>query len=79
MLTKTTNKELRNELIKDTKYVIQEEMFEIKKWLSDNDYIINKHTLGEYSNNDEKWLNYIAERKVKLNRYNELEMILNNK
>lgn len=53
---------------------IKQEMASIKKWLNENDYIINKHTLGEYSDTDYRWTNYLAERKVKLARYNELEI-----
>lgn len=56
---------------------IKQELSSIKKWLNDNDYIINKHTLGEYTDTDTRWTNYLAERKVKLQRYNELEVILN--
>lgn len=53
---------------------IKQEMAGIKAWLNANDYIINKHTLGEYSDTDPRWTNYLAERKVKLARYNELEL-----
>ena len=53
-----------------------QEMSSIKSWLNANDYIINKHTLGEYTDNNPKWLNYLAERKLKLARYNELETLL---
>ena len=66
-------KEEQEEVINSYK----QEMASIKKWLNDNDYIINKHTLGEYTDDDYRWLNYLAERKVKLQRYNELEVILN--
>ena len=52
------------------------EMSTIKSWLNANDYIINKHILGEYTDTDTKWINYLAERKVKLARYNELEKLL---
>lgn len=52
------------------------EMQSIKRWLSEHDYIINKHTLGEYTDNDAKWLNYLEERKLKLSKYNELEKLL---
>ena len=60
------------------KYDAQQEMFKIKQWLNLNDYIINKHILGEYSDNDTKWLNYLEERKLKLARYNELEKVVTN-
>lgn len=55
---------------------IKQEMAGIKAWLNSNDYIINKHLLGEYSDTDYRWLNYLAERKVKLARYNELEILV---
>lgn len=54
----------------------KQEMDSIKAWLNSTDYIINKHILGEYTDTDPKWLNYLAERKVKLARYNELESFL---
>lgn len=53
---------------------IKQEMASIKAWLNANDYIINKHTLGEYTDTDPRWTNYLAERKIKLARYNELEL-----
>lgn len=49
------------------------EMNDILNWLDDNDYIINKHTLGEYTDDNPKWTAYLSERAVKLARYNELE------
>lgn len=51
----------------------QKEMAEIKQWLNENDYIINKHILGEYTDDDERWVNYLEQRAEKLARYNELE------
>ena len=32
------------------------------KWLADNDWKVNKHTLGEWSDDDERWLAYLADR-----------------
>ena len=55
---------------------IKQEMVAIKSWLNANDYIINKHTLGEYTDTDSRWLNYLEGRKVKLARYNLLETVL---
>lgn len=57
---------------------IKQEMASIISWLNANDYIINKHTLGEYTDTSEKWVNYLSERKTKLARYNELEKVVNN-
>ena len=54
------------------------EIQKIKEWLNANDYKINKHTLGEYTDTDTRWTTYLEERKTKLARYNELEVILNN-
>ena len=72
-LNQVKQQEQKQELV-DT---YKQEMNAIKSWLNANDYIINKHTLGEYTDDDYRWLNYLAERKVKLQRYNELEVILN--
>lgn len=55
---------------------IKQEMSSIISWLNANDYIINKHTLGEYTDTSEKWVNYLSSRKTKLARYNELEALL---
>ena len=51
----------------------REEMSKILSWLNANDYIINKHILGEYTDNDPKWIAYLADRAIKLARYNQLE------
>jgi hypothetical protein len=56
-----------------TKLRLQFEGKEIQQWLKDNDYKINKHLLGEYQDNDERWTTYLQERAEKLARYNELE------
>lgn len=32
------------------------------QWLSDNDWKINKHVLGEWLDTDERWLEYVRER-----------------
>lgn len=52
------------------------EMGQIKEWLIKNDYKINKHALGEYSDTDTRWTTYLKERKEKLSIYNELELLL---
>lgn len=35
-----------------------------KKWLADNDYIINKVVLGEWQPEDERFINYKEQRAV---------------
>ena len=52
------------------------EIGQIKDWLEQNDYKINKHALGEYSDTDTRWTTYLKERKEKLTKYNELELLL---
>ena len=52
------------------------EMGEIERWLVENDYKVNKHALGEYSDTDKRWTSYLKERKEKLLKYNELEILI---
>ncbi len=47
------------------------------KWLSDNDWKVNKHTLGEWSDTDERWLAYLAGRERARKDYDEAEAVLN--
>ena len=55
----------------------QEELWEIQKWFSDNDWIVNKIVVGEWTTDDERWINYLAERKSKRARQDELLLIIN--
>ena len=55
----------------------QEELWEIQKWFSDNDWIVNKIIVGEWTTDDERWINYLAERKAKRARQDELLLIVN--
>ena len=41
------------------------------KWLTDNDWKINKHTLGEWADDDERWLEYLAGREKARREYDE--------
>ena len=56
-----------------TKIRLQIEKNTIKAWLQENDYKINKHLLGEYADDDVRWVEYLQERSVKLARYNDIE------
>lgn len=60
-----------------TLILAKEELWEIQKWFSDNDWIVNKIVVGEWTTNDERWLNYLAERQVKRKRQDELLLIIN--
>jgi len=53
------------------------EIQDIKQWLSDNDYRVNKYVVGEYTDTSPAWLDYKAERAAKIARLNELETLLN--
>lgn len=55
----------------------KEELCQIKQWLEDNDWKVNKIVVGEWSTDDERWINYLAERKVKRARQDELLLIIN--
>lgn len=59
-----------------TLILAQEELWEIQKWFSDNDWVVNKIVVGEWTTDDERWINYLAERKVKRARQDELNQIL---
>lgn len=59
-----------------TLILAKEELLEIQKWFSDNDWIVNKIVVGEWTTDDERWINYLAERQVKRKRQDELNQTL---
>ena len=46
-------------------------------WLAENDWKINKHILGEWSDTDERWIEYVETRAQKRAEIDEAEKILN--
>lgn len=56
--------------------LIKEELYQIKQWLANNDWKVNKIVVGEWSTDDERWINYLAERQVKRKRQDELNQTL---
>lgn len=48
------------------------------KWLTENDWKVNKHTLGEWADEDPRWLEYLAGREQARKDYDEAEAILAN-
>ena len=44
---------------------------EALKWLNDNDWKVNKRLLGEWSETDDRWLQYLAERAKMRAQYDE--------
>ena len=49
------------------------------KWLSDNDWKVNKRTLGEWEETDERWLSYLAMREKVRADIDEADKVLNEK
>lgn len=49
---------------------------EILKWLSDNDWKINKVVLGEWTENDVRWSDYLNRRAEKRQRLDEIDALI---
>lgn len=48
----------------------------VLQWFLDNDWKVNKHILGEWSNEDPRWLSYLSERKTKREEYDAVSALL---
>ena len=55
---------------------LQEEYFEIKGWLRENDWKVNKVFLGEWTDKDFRWEAYLKERKLKRERLDKVKEAL---
>lgn len=51
---------------------LQDESMEIQIWLEQNDWIPNKIITDEWEKSDERWINYLSERKAKRTRLDEI-------
>lgn len=47
------------------------------KWLTDNDWKVNKRMLGEWAEDDERWLAYLADRATMRAKIDEADAVLN--
>ena len=47
------------------------------KWLADNDWKVNKHVLGEWTDRDSRWLEYLAGREKARRDIDQVEYIIN--
>lgn len=69
-----------NKFVKTTQFIDLEnakiELDEIQVWLLRNDWIPNKIITGEWESTDERWLQYLEERKVKRDRQDELNEVV---
>jgi hypothetical protein len=45
-------------------------------WLVDNDWKVNKHSLGEWTDEDPRWRSYLKIRKIMRNQIDEANMVI---
>lgn len=58
------------------KVLLAIERDEIKKWLTDNDYKVNKIVIGEWTVSSTQWMEYLDQRQKKVARLNEILELL---
>lgn len=58
-------------------YLAKKELYEINNWFIENDWKANKIVTKEWLESDQRWIDYLNERKVKRARQDELKLILN--
>jgi hypothetical protein len=58
------------------KQALEKEQADILQWLADNDWKVNKLVVGEWTKEDQRWIDYLNERQVKRNRLDEIESML---
>jgi hypothetical protein len=58
------------------KKAFEKEQADILQWLADNDWKVNKIIVGEWTKEDQRWIDYLNERQVKRNRLDEIESML---
>jgi len=56
--------------------LLKEEMFEIQGWLFENDWKVNKITLGEWETTDPRFIEYKEQRAIKRARLDEIKNII---
>ena len=52
------------------------EQARIKNWLKDNDWKVNKVTVGEWETTDPRWIEYKEQRAIKRARLDEIKATL---
>jgi uncharacterized protein involved in type VI secretion and phage assembly len=48
----------------------------IKQWLTQNDWKVNKITLGEWEDTDPRWVEYKEQRAIKRERLDEIKEVV---
>ena len=56
---------------------LHRELSQIQRWFVENDWKPNKIITGEWTTDDQRWLDYLAERAIKRSRQDEIKNILN--
>lgn len=60
----------------NNQYIFMREKMAILDWLKANDWKPNKITTGEWETTDERWIQYLEERKTRRERLDEINTIL---
>lgn len=59
-----TRKPTEEEAARDKEIAKNKRLAEIQKWLSDNDWKVNKIVIGEWEETDPRWIEYLTQRKA---------------
>lgn len=60
----------------EEKLELIKELYFIRQWLKNNDWKVNKYVLGEWKDDDPRWIEYLEERAIKRARQDEINNIL---
>ena len=63
----------------EARFLAEQKKAAALKWLTDNDWKVNKHTLGEWADDDPRWLEYLAGREQARAEYDEAAALLESK
>lgn len=63
-------------MTKDEKRMLYWEKNSILAWLKQNDYIVNKVFLGEWNNDDPRFIAYKNQRAIKRSRMDEIDSLI---
>jgi hypothetical protein len=63
-------------LSKEQKVAYENELQQIKKWFLENDYKVNKVVVGEWEQDDARFLDYKQQREIKRKRLDEIGKLL---
>ena len=58
-------------------FCAEDELLQIQSWFKKNDWKVNKIVIGEWSQDDPRWQEYLKERAIKRARQDELLLMIN--